>query len=171
MNPCVNAGTDTNHLKRKTTQLGPRLGWWCTTCLRARTRDRKAKVRQAHLTRFVGLSADDVARVRAAMPRNAKGVPVCPGCLRATGASKALAADHDHDLERQGFSPRDTFRGFLSSTCNQTIGKYSVAGLLRLVEYMMDPPGPRALGTPSPVLSTADTTLLTAIRVWLARTR
>jgi hypothetical protein len=147
-NPCVNAGNDKNHAKRATTQLGPRLGFWCTTCIRERKRTKKTKAREAHVARTYGLSAEDVEKLLDDMPKNKNGVPVCPGCLFATGASKALATDHDHDLEALGIPIRETVRGLLCSTCNQTIGKYGVAGLKRLIEYQINPPAPRVLDFP-----------------------
>jgi hypothetical protein len=101
--------------------------------------------KQGRLERVYGLSADDVEAIRAEMPVNAKGEPVCPGCLTATGASKALAADHDHDLEDQGLPMRDTIRGFLCSSDNQLIERLGVNGLQRLIDYLLDPPAPRAL--------------------------
>jgi len=79
------------------------------------------------------------------MPVNQRGIPVCPGCETATGATRALAADHDHEKEKAGLPMRDTIRGFLCSTCNQMIEKYGVNGLQRLIEYILDPPAPRAL--------------------------
>lgn len=142
----MNAGADRNHQKRATELLGPRLGFWCATCRRARKKGAKAKVRAARQVRVYGLSPEDVAAIRSTMPRNAAGVPVCPGCLRATGATKSLATDHDHVKERLGLPARETVRGFLCGPCNQTIGRYDIAGLLRLANYLKNPPAPRALG-------------------------
>jgi hypothetical protein len=143
--PCVNAGEDLNHEQRPTTLLGPRLGWWCTTCLRARTRSRKTTGKAKRLERVYGLSEEDTAAIRAEMPVNAIGVRVWRGCETATGASKAVAADHDHEKEAAGVPMRDTIRGFLCSSCNQAIEKYGVAGFLRLIDYIRDPPAPKAL--------------------------
>jgi recombination endonuclease VII len=143
--PCVNAGDDINHGKRPTKQLGARLGWWCATCTRERVKAKRLSARLSRLERVYGLTDQEVAAIRSTMPLNAAGVPVCPGCLTATGASKALATDHDHDLEAAGVPIRDTVRGFLCSTCNQMIEKYGVAGLLRLIAYLQDPPAPKAL--------------------------
>lgn len=144
--PCVNAESDKNHQKRPTTLLGPRLGYWCVTCVRARKKGQKVKRRAYHLERTFGLSTEDVAKIRATMPVNANGVRVCPGCRRATGARRALAADHDHAKERLGFPPRETVRGFLCGPCNRVIGLYGPAALRRLADYVEDPPAPRALG-------------------------
>jgi Recombination endonuclease VII len=147
MNPCVNAGDDRNHQKRVTTLLGPRLGYWCATCRRERNKAGRTARRAAHVERTYGLSPADVELIVASMPVNAAGVPVCPGCQRATGTRKALAADHDHEMERMGLPMRETVRGFLCGPCNQTIGRYGVEALLRLAAYLVAPPAFDALGT------------------------
>jgi hypothetical protein len=148
---CVHAGDDSNHAKRPTTLLGPRLGYWCTTCRRQRIKEQKTARRTYHLIKTYGISPEDVALIVAMMPTNRAGVKVCPGCLTATGARKALAADHDHRLAERGLPARETVRGFLCGPCNQTIGRYGPAGLRRLADYLENPPAPRALG-----LSTSD---------------
>jgi hypothetical protein len=148
VNVCVNAGTDTAHQKRKTTLLGPRLGWWCVTCVRARNKANKTKTRTTYLEKTYGLSTEDVQAIRDEMPKNASGVPVCPICRRATGATKELAADHDHALERQGLPIRETIRGFLCGQCNYNlIGRYGIESLKRAIDYLEHPPAFRALGT------------------------
>jgi hypothetical protein len=142
---CAGAGGDLNHQKRPTTLLGPRLGWFCTTCIRNRKTTKKALAKSKRLERIFGLTDAEVEAIRADMPKNRKGIPVCPGCLVATGASRALAVDHDHVKEAQGLPIRETVRGFLCSTCNQMIEKYGVAGLGRLIAYINDPPAQRVL--------------------------
>jgi hypothetical protein len=143
--PCVNAEGDKNHAKRPTTLLGPRLGWFCVSCIRNRNKTKKATTKAKRLERIYELSDEEVQAIRDEMPKNSKGIPVCPGCLTATGASKALAADHDHAMEAAGYPMRECVRGFLCSTCNQMIEKYGIEGFLRLIAYITDPPAPRAL--------------------------
>jgi hypothetical protein len=138
---CKSAGDDLAHQKRPATQPGPR----CATCWREVKRERKAKARAMHVARTYGLSQDDVDAIKATMPTNAAGIPVCPGCLYATGASKALAIDHDHVLERRGLPARETVRGILCGPDNQVIG-LGLARLKRLVAYLENPPAPEALG-------------------------
>jgi hypothetical protein len=141
---CKNAGDDPSHQRRKAPEPGPR----CASCHRLAKRERKARSRALHLIRTYGLSPEDVDAIVATMPTNAAGMPVCPGCLTATGASKALAADHDHHLERLGLPIRETVRGFLCGPCNQAIG-LGLARLGRLVAYLENPPAPEALGLPA----------------------
>lgn len=143
--PCVASDDDRRHEMRPTTLLGPRLGWWCATCRQKRKKTRKAVNRAKRRERIYELSEEDAQAIREDMPKNKNGVPVCPGCEWATGASKALAVDHDHAKEAAGEPMRDCVRGFLCSTCNQMIEKYGVEGLRRLIAYILDPPAPRAL--------------------------
>lgn len=145
MEPCVNAEDDKNHAKRPTTLLGPRLGWFCVTCIRNRKKVKKQTAKEKRLERIYELTPEEAQAIRDEMPKNVKGIPVCPGCLTATGASKALATDHDHEMEAAGYPMRECVRGFLCSTCNQMIEKYGVEGFLRLIAYITDPPAPRAL--------------------------
>lgn len=144
--PCVNADS-ANHAKRPTIRSGPRSPWLCSTCRRALSKARRSTTATKRLGRVYGLSEDDLVALRAALPLNANGVPVCPGCLTATGAAKALCVDHDHRLERAGLPTRDTVRGILCGNCNQTIGRYGAAALRRLADYLDDPPAPKVLGT------------------------
>jgi hypothetical protein len=142
---CVNAGDDARHAKRPTTLIGPRIGHMCVTCVRLRKKTKKTVAKEKRLERIFELTPEMVQAIRDEMPKNARGIPVCPGCLTATGESKALATDHDHDLEKAGLPMVETIRGFLCSTCNQMIEKYGVPGFLRLIDYIENPPAPRAL--------------------------
>lgn len=140
---CKEAGDDIRHQKRAAPFPGPR----CYSCHHARRHTVKARARVLHVERTYGLSEQDVEAVRETMPLNGRGMRVCPGCKRATGLTKALAVDHDHEKERQGLPIRETVRGFLCSTCNQMIGKYDISALLRLVDYLRNPPAFSALHT------------------------
>lgn len=64
----------------------------------------------------------------------------CAICQIATGSSKALANDHDHNCCPGGGSCGKCLRGLLCSPCNLLIGRYSPAALTRALEYIRDPP-------------------------------
>lgn len=145
--PCENSTPGEPHAKRPTTRKGPRSPWLCTSCSRADRRARKTATALKRIEKVYGLTPDDLELVRGTLPVNERGVPVCPGCKRATGATKALAVDHDHDLERRGLPARETVRGILCGPCNQTIGRYSPAQLRALADYVEDPPAPKVLRT------------------------
>lgn len=75
----------------------------------------------------------------------------CFGCRRATGRTKRLAVDHDHECDR-GHDPKKgciyCVRCLLCGQCNQIIGRLDVAALLRLIEVLTDPPAKRWLVRP-----------------------
>jgi len=72
----------------------------------------------------------------------------CYICQRATGASKRLAHDHDHD--------GGLLRGLLCKTCNfDLLGRYDAAALSRALEYLYDPPAQRFLREKYPHLEHA----------------
>ena len=65
----------------------------------------------------------------------------CAICRRATGATKALATDHDHACCPGRVSCGGCVRGKLCGPCNEiVIGRYSVEALRRAIEYLRDPP-------------------------------
>lgn len=69
----------------------------------------------------------------------------CFGCGYATGKTKRLAVDHDHDLAVEHGHPADQgcpkcVRALLCGPCNQTIGRLGVEALLRLIQVLTDPP-------------------------------
>lgn len=77
----------------------------------------------------------------------------CFGCQRATGASKRLAVDHDHELALEhGHDPKKgcirCIRCLLCGQCNQIIGRLDVAALCRLIEVLTDPPARKWLTMP-----------------------
>lgn len=125
---CRALGLENN---RPATPPGPR----CTTHHRAR----KAEVRlQAH-GRSVGKYGITQAEYDAL---KASQGGRCFVCQRATGARKALAVDHDHDL---GYG-RHSVRALLCTTCNHVLlGRYDVAALQRAIEVLTDPPAQRFL--------------------------
>lgn len=69
----------------------------------------------------------------------------CFGCQRATGRTKRLAVDHDHELALEhGHDPKKgcvlCVRCLLCGQCNQTIGRLGVEALCRLIQVLTDPP-------------------------------
>lgn len=72
----------------------------------------------------------------------------CFGCQRATGKTKNLAVDHDHECDG-GHDPKmgciKCIRALLCGYCNQIIGRLDVPALQRLIEVLTDPPAQRFL--------------------------
>lgn len=107
----------------------------CVTHWRAE----KARVRlQAHgrnVSKY-GITGEEYAALKASQGGK------CFICQRATGARKALAVDHDHDL---GFG-RHSVRAILCGPCNrELVGRYDVAALQRAIEVLTDPPAQKFL--------------------------
>lgn len=69
----------------------------------------------------------------------------CAICTRATGRTKRLAVDHDHACCAGPTSCGRCVRGLLCGPCNQLLGRYSAAALLRALTYLRDPPAQRVL--------------------------
>lgn len=116
-------------------QPGPR----CVTHWRAQ---RKAQRHAAHAGRIAanyGLTPEQYWAIYAL--QNGK----CFGCQRATGRTKRLAVDHDHELALEhGHDPKQgcvrCVRCLLCGQCNQIIGRLGVEALQRLIQVLTDPP-------------------------------
>lgn len=92
-------------VKRPAKYPGPR----CATHHRAITKHRKQLFHEASVIKKYGIEAGEYdARYKAQNGR-------CAICVRATGATKRLAVDHDHSTGR--------VRGLLCSPCNRFIGQ------------------------------------------------
>lgn len=104
---------------------GPR----CYHCdLAERRRIRKAN-HERRVSKVYGLEAGQYDQLYAIQNG------VCAICNRATGASKKLAVDHDHDTGE--------VRGLLCKLCNRDILGHlrdSIEALERAIAYLKDPP-------------------------------
>lgn len=74
----------------------------------------------------------------------------CFGCEVATGRTKRLAVDHDHELAKTHDHPVDEgcidcIRCLLCGQCNQIIGRLGIEALCRLIQVLTDPPARRWL--------------------------
>lgn len=97
---------------------------------------RARRRRVSHVTRTYGISEDQLVVLEEYQGGK------CYGCRRATGASKALAVDHNH---RTG-----EVRMLLCSTCNQIVGHFrdSPQALIRLGLALIQPPSRAAWTAP-----------------------
>lgn len=122
----------------------PRPGPRCVTHWRAR---RKVVRHNSHAKRTeknFGLTAEQYWALYALQGGK------CFGCRRATGKTKRLAVDHDHELAKEHDHPVEQgcpycVRCLLCGQCNQILGRYDVLALLRLIEVLTDPPARRWL--------------------------
>jgi hypothetical protein len=71
----------------------------------------------------------------------------CYICRVATGATKALAVDHDHKKELGGIVTRGSLRGLLCGPCNHILGmaRDNPDFFARAIEYLVSPPAQKVL--------------------------
>lgn len=105
----------------------------CATHARAHAKAVRALAAQRRRQRVYGLTAEQDERIIEWQGGR------CAICRRATGASKALAVDHNHATGE--------VRGRLCSTCNQMIGRWGEDPLVfvRAALYLLAPPSRLAL--------------------------
>lgn len=99
---CKDCGSTT----RPTPNPGPR----CATCHRAFRKKQKANNHERMVAKTYGLEAGEYEQ----MYKEQGGV--CAICQRATGKTKRLAVDHDHDT--------GLVRGLLCGPCNKLVGYF-----------------------------------------------
>lgn len=135
--PCKDC--DTEGVPEAKWRPAPHPGPRCTTHHRAR---RKAVSLAAHGKRTeknFGLTAEQYWTIYACQGGR------CFGCGFATGRTKRLAVDHDHELALEhGHDPKQgcvlCVRALLCGPCNQIIGRLGVEALCRLIQVLTDPP-------------------------------
>lgn len=118
----VTESGDTKRVPRKCVdQAGPKR---CVTHTGKFVRQQRAKRHASHVERTYGISGEDAHELLLLQGGR------CWLCQRATGATKALAVDHDHGTGE--------VRGRLCGPCNQFIGRLSddPATAQRLVSYL-----------------------------------
>jgi len=91
---------------------------------------------------------------------------VCYGCGKATGKTKALAVDHDHECASKNGTDHvpevgclQCIRALLCGQCNTILGRYDAGALRRLVEVLEDPPAQRFLASMELASSDVDATV------------
>ena len=107
----------------------------CATHTRAHKRAGKARARDTYVQRTYGITPD---QYRAMLEwQGGK----CYICRRATGATKALAVDHDHACCPGPTSCGQCWRGILCGPCNRdVIGRLDSEALRRAAAYLECPP-------------------------------
>lgn len=134
---CIAEGITT---KRVAKEPGPR----CTTHHRAVLKARRAASHAKRVQGVYGLEPGDYERLH-----EAQGGKCAVSKCRATGKTKKLAVEHDHDKEYLG---RDSVRGLMCGPHNQWIGQ---AGddpevFESLAEYLRNPPAHKVLDRQNP---------------------
>lgn len=130
---CVDCKRDGVGTARPTPHGGPRSPL-CVTHFRERKRAKRAKDRERRLEGTYGLTAEEYQTILDYQGGK------CWVCQRATGASKALAVDHEHESGQ--------IRCIACGRCNfELLGRYDVPALKRAIEILEGHyPAERALG-------------------------
>jgi Recombination endonuclease VII len=111
---CVDCREAGRPLTRPAPHPGPR----CATDWRLERKRRLQVRRDSHRHDRYGLTPEEYARLFEAQGRR------CAICRRATGASKALAVDHDHTCCPGPTSCGRCVRGLLCGPCNSTMAHF-----------------------------------------------
>lgn len=102
---------------------GPR----CFTHHKAKLKAHAARQHQRHIQNTYGLAPGQYDALLAAQGGR------CAICRRATGKTRRLAVDHDHQTGE--------VRGLLCSPCNrELIGRHPPDALQRAIDYLTNPP-------------------------------
>jgi hypothetical protein len=111
----------------------------CFTCLKAKKRQNSAASHASHIGRHYGITAEQYAELWRFQGGK------CAICMRASGKTKRLAVDHDHNCT-EGHDPRfgclKCVRGLLCGTCNKFIGWNHDDPTVgdRMGRYLREPP-------------------------------
>lgn len=125
---CTAAGITT---RRKAPYPGPR----CATHHRARRRVQRDAAHAAHVLRTYGITAEQYWELYEAQGGK------CYICRRASGKTRRLAVDHDHES--------GMVRGLLCKPCNRDVvghSKEEIEFFERAIEYLTNPPAVRVIG-------------------------
>lgn len=120
---------------RPLTRLAPHPGPRCVTHWRVEKKRRSANSHSRMIERTYRITGEQywiLLAFQSAVLGNPPGT--CAICGRATGKTKRLAVDHDHET--------GAVRGVLCGPCNKDVlGRLDLAALKRAVKYLEDPPG------------------------------
>ena len=142
--PCVDCTREGVTTKRAIdSRSGPRSPR-CATHLRAKRRRERDMAHSRRIDAVYELSAAEYAAIYEFQGGK------CAICRHATGKSKRLAVDHDHELAKtHGHDPkrgcRLCIRGLLCSRCNRWGVPLFFDAVIRAVNYLTDPPARKVL--------------------------
>jgi hypothetical protein len=113
----------------------------CATHVRAVKKAARVRQQATRRVRVYGLTAEQYDAIKKAQGGK------CAICQVATGASKALAVDHDHACCPGQVSCGRCVRGLLCSICNRLLGhsRDNQAMFFRAIAYLNHPPAKRVL--------------------------
>lgn len=136
--PCIDCCVEGITTKRKPAldKTGAQVpGGRCVTHERAKKKERRTAAREKRWEKTYAITAGEYWAILEEQDGH------CYICQRATGASKALAVDHDHKTGQ--------VRGILCGRCNADIlghGRDDIEFFERAIEYLKSPPALRVIG-------------------------
>lgn len=136
---CMNAEAGSPHAKRPVTAgSGPKTPR-CTTCEREVKRARRKASHESRVGKVYGLEPGDYERLY-----EAQGGKCAIAKCKATGKTKKLAVEHQHDQEHLG---RDSVRGLACGPHNGWIGQAGDDPEVfdSIAEYLRNPPAHKVL--------------------------
>lgn len=130
---------DPTHANRPAPHPGPR----CATHWRVERKSRQTRSHARNTATRYGLTPEQYSALYEAQGRH------CAICQKATGATRRLSVDHDHQCDA-GHPPErgcpQCIRGLLCAVCNRIlIGRYDTDALKRAVDYLENPPARKVL--------------------------
>lgn len=135
---CIDCAKAGRPLTRQAPHPGPR----CTTDWRIEIKRRRSAAHARRVAAVYGLPVGMYEALYEAQGGR------CAICRWATGKTKRLAVDHDHQATCCPPGPTSCgrcVRGLLCGPCNQTIGRMSPDSLARALDYLEDPPAHRVM--------------------------
>jgi Recombination endonuclease VII len=134
---CVDCRAEGVATWRPTPHGGPRTPL-CVTHNRARKKSNKARAHELRTEKTYGITGPEYKEIKEFQGGK------CAICQKATGATKNLAVDHQHNKPGCDHAPnvgcRACVRGLLCGPCNQTIGIWDIDALVRAIVYLRNPP-------------------------------
>ena len=136
---CRAAGVKAN---RPTPHGGPRSPL-CVTHWRERRRRNRKRAHDRHVEKRYEITGEEYDALYEAQGGK------CYGCQKATGKSKMLAVEHEHGKQGCDHPPevgcRKCIRCLACGPCNETLGRYDVKALARLITILTNPPAQQIL--------------------------
>ncbi|APD19224.1 HNH endonuclease [Mycobacterium phage Mitti] len=141
---CIAEGITTVRKPALDAEGNPVPGKRCVTHWRAVRKARRQRAHERHVERQFSLSPEQYQALYEAQGGR------CFICQHATGKSKKLAVDHEHNRPGCDHAPDvgcpECVRCLACTTCNRIVlGRYSVQALARAIVALVNPPARRVL--------------------------
>lgn len=145
MAQCIDCQAEGIPTNRPATYGGPRSPR-CHTHYKQAQKARRATNHASRVKRVYGLTEDAYKAILAHQGGK------CAICQRATGRTRRLSVDHEHNKPGCTHEPEhgctQCIRGLACSQCNRIVlGRYNIEALTRAIHYLNHPPAQEVLRT------------------------